>query len=78
MEDTTSAQGVSPRPEDEPTVPLWPTAGRVFKMGRSATYDSALRGDFPVPVFRIGRKLVVPTAALRRVLELDQPPTRVA
>jgi hypothetical protein len=40
-----------------------PTAGRVaFGLGVSASYAAAKRGD--IPTLRIGRKLLVPTAAL--------------
>jgi hypothetical protein len=40
-----------------------PTAGReVFGLGVSASYAAARRGE--IPTLRIGRKLVVPTAAL--------------
>lgn len=59
-----------PRAEECPTVPLWPTAARAFNLGRSAAYNAAERGD--IPTIRIGRRLVVPTAALRRMLGLDE------
>jgi len=62
-----------PRAEDEPTVPLWPTAGKALGMGRCATYSGAERGTLPFPIIRSGRKIRVPTAALRRLLELDSP-----
>jgi hypothetical protein len=58
-----------PDPEVQPTVPVWPVAGRALGLGRSATYDAVARGD--IPVLRWGRKIVVPTAALRRLLALD-------
>lgn len=59
-----------PDPQECPTVPLWPDAGRALGLGRSATYDAAERGEIP-GLIRIGRKLVVATAALRRALHLD-------
>jgi len=65
-----------PRPEDEPTVSVWPTAGRILGLSRQSAYDAATRGD--LPTIRIGRRLLVPTAALRRMLELDDQPTRPA
>lgn len=64
---------VIPNPEDQPVVDLWPTVGQALGIGRSTTYAAAERGDLPVPVIRIGRRLVSPTAALRRVLQLDLP-----
>jgi hypothetical protein len=50
-------------------MPLWPDVGQILGLSRSATYDSATRGE--IPVLRFGRRVVVPTAALRRMLELD-------
>ena len=67
-----------PDPEEQPTVPRWPTAGRAFDCGRSATYDMARKGTFPVAVLRVGSKYRVPTAALRRVLGLDPDTSSVA
>lgn len=50
-------------------MPLWPDVGQLLGLGRSATYEAARRGA--IPVLRFGRRTVVPTAALRRLLELD-------
>lgn len=58
-----------PDPQEQPTLPLWPTVGNILTLGRSATYEAADRGD--IPVIRFGRRIVVPTAALRRMLGLD-------
>jgi hypothetical protein len=52
------------------TVPLWPTAGQALGLGREATYAGARRGD--IPALRIGKKYVVPTPPLRRMLGLDE------
>ena len=60
-----------PDPEVSPTVLLWPTAGTALHLSRNATYDAAKRGE--IPVISLGRKKVVPTAALRRMLQLDGP-----
>ncbi len=58
-----------PNPEDQPWLEV-PDAGRLaFGLGRSASYDAARRGD--LPTIRVGRKLIVPTAALRRILGLE-------
>jgi excisionase family DNA binding protein len=40
--------------------------------GRTATYD-AIRANDDIPVIRVGRKILIPTAAIRRLLELDGP-----
>ena len=44
------------------------TAGSVLGMGRSASYELARRGDFPVPVLRIGHRYRVVTAHLTQLL----------
>jgi hypothetical protein len=62
---------VLPDPEESPVVPLWPTAGEAVHLGRSATFAAHKRGQLPFPVLQCGGRLMVPTAALRRVLELD-------
>ncbi len=49
------------------------TAGRVLGMGRTTAYEAVHRGDFPVPVLRIGRRYRVVTAHLRAVLGLTPP-----
>jgi hypothetical protein len=60
-----------PSPDEKPlltvdelleAVPAWPG-------GRSATYEAVRRGE--LPSVRIGRRLFVPTAPLRRLLGLD-------
>lgn len=60
-----------PDPNDRPTISLWPDAGEALGLGRSATYDAAARGE--IPTLKIGSRRVVPTAALRRMLQLDGP-----
>ena len=67
---------VLPDPEVEPVVAVWPTAGQACKLGRSATYDAAKRGD--IPTIRLGRRIVVPTARLRALLGLDSGPDAAA
>ncbi len=58
-----------PTPSERPWLDV-PEAGHLgFGLGRSASYDAVRRGD--LPSIRIGRRIVVPTAALRRLLELD-------
>jgi hypothetical protein len=63
---------VIPRPEQEPTVSLWPVAGQAIGLQRSATFHARKAGRLPFPVLECGGKLRVPTAALRRVLRLDE------
>jgi hypothetical protein len=66
---------VIPDPADQPTVPLWPDAGRAFGLGRARTFELARRGELPMPIIRLGRSFRVPTAALRAVLRLDSEHT---
>ncbi|MDQ3640427.1 MAG: helix-turn-helix domain-containing protein [Actinomycetota bacterium] len=49
-------------------------AGAALGLGRSAAYEAARRGE--LPTIRLGRRLVCPTAALRRLLCLDEPTDR--
>ncbi|WCN80031.1 DNA-binding protein [Micromonospora sp. LH3U1] len=44
------------------------TAGSCFGIGRDLSYDLARQGAFPVPVLRLGRRLVVTRAALLQAL----------
>jgi predicted DNA-binding transcriptional regulator AlpA len=62
-----------PTSPKQPTMPLWPAVGELFGLGRSATFDAARRGEFPFPVWRIGRRLVCPTARVHQALGLDGP-----
>jgi hypothetical protein len=52
------------------TVPIWPTAGRALGFGRNGAYEAAKKGV--IPTIDCGRKKPVPTAALRRLLGLDE------
>lgn len=63
--------GVLPTPHETPllsveqllqAVPSWPG-------GRSSVYEAIKRGD--LPSVRIGRRVLIPTAALRHLLCLD-------
>jgi excisionase family DNA binding protein len=44
-------------------------AGRVLGIGRNAAYDAVARGQ--LPAIRIGKRLVVPRAALDRLLTFE-------
>lgn len=46
-------------------------AGRALGISRGAAYEAARRGE--LPVLRLGKRIVVPRAALERLLA--QPPT---
>lgn len=59
-----------PTPEERPTLTV-EEAGAYFGLGRSASYDAVRRGE--LPSIRFGRRIVVPTATLRRLLGLDEP-----
>lgn len=50
-----------------------PTAGRVWGLGRSTTYELHRRGELPFPVHALGRKLVVPVAPLLASVGLGEP-----
>jgi len=39
---------------------------RILRIGRSAGYEAARRGD--IPTIRVGRRILVPRAALERML----------
>jgi excisionase family DNA binding protein len=43
--------------------------GELLGVSRSTAYESVRNGD--VPSIRLGRRIVVPTAAVRRMLLLD-------
>jgi hypothetical protein len=46
-----------------------PTAGEILAgLCRDEAYRSVKRGDFPVPVLKIGRRLVVPVAPILELL----------
>jgi excisionase family DNA binding protein len=45
-------------------------AGRLLGLGRSASYDAVRRGE--LPVLRFGRRLIVPTNAILRMLALER------
>lgn len=51
-------------------------AGRALGLGRSASYEAVARGE--IPSLRVRGRIVVPTAALRRMLMLDEHPEPAA
>jgi excisionase family DNA binding protein len=58
-----------PTPEEKATLNVWPETGQILGLSKSSTYDGVARGE--IPTIRVGRRLLVPTAALRRMLQLD-------
>jgi hypothetical protein len=59
---------VLPDPRKEPVVNIERTA-KVLGVSRGSAYEAARRGE--IPTIRIGHRLVVPTAALLRMLGHD-------
>lgn len=51
---------------------------KCFGIARGTAYDLANRGELGVRVLRLGKRLRVPTADLRRVLGLDDEPDSAA
>lgn len=60
-----------PDPQTQPTMPVWPDTGRALGLSKASTYDAVSRGE--IPSIRIGRRILVPTAALRNMLGLTVP-----
>ncbi len=60
-----------PEPSEQPVMSV-EEAGRFLGLGRSASYEAVRRGE--IPSFRLGGKIRIPTAALRRLLQLDAEP----
>jgi hypothetical protein len=48
------------------------TAARALGIGRTRAFELVRRGEFPVPVLRVGRTYRVPTVALLRLLGLAE------
>ena len=44
-----------------------PEAGKILGIGRNGAYEAARAGE--LPTIRFGRRIVVPKAALKRLLE---------
>jgi excisionase family DNA binding protein len=57
-----------PTPDQQPTVSV-EFAGSALGISRGSAYEAARRGE--IPTIKLGRRVVVPTAALRRLLGLD-------
>jgi hypothetical protein len=57
--------------ETKHTVPLWPTAGMALGSGRNTTYKAFAKGQIP-GAYRVGNKIMVATAPLRRLLGIEE------
>jgi excisionase family DNA binding protein len=63
--------GLLPDPQTEPTVDV-PVAAQVLGISRATAYEAVRRGE--IPAIRLGkRRVVVPTAALLRLLGHEPP-----
>lgn len=58
-----------PRAEQRPLLTVDELVELVPKLGRTAAYESIRRGE--IPSIKYGRKVFIPTAALRRSWGLD-------
>ena len=61
-----------PLVSEQPTMPV-DAVGRAMGVSRGTAYEAARKGD--IPTITIGGRLLVPTAWVRRVLQLDNPGT---
>ncbi len=50
---------------------LWPEKARALGLGKNAVYQAARNGQ--IPTLRIGRRILVPRAALERLLAEGRP-----
>lgn len=60
-------------PATKPTLTVTETA-EALGVSRGSAFSAVHRGE--IPSFRIGRRIVVPTAAVRRLLALEDSPGR--
>ena len=60
-----------PNPADHPTMQVDEVAV-ALGMSRASAYEGVKTGE--IPSIRIGRRFLVPTAAVRRLLQLDGGP----
>ena len=61
---------VIPSPRDRPTLTI-PEVAAMLNISRSHAYEQAAEGR--LPVMRLGRRVLVMTDALLRMLGLDEP-----
>ena len=49
-----------------------PTASSVLGIGRTTGYELVGRGEFPIEVLHLGRRLIVPVAPLLELLGVER------
>ena len=59
---------------EEKTISVPEAGRRYFGLCRGASYEAAHRGE--LPVIKIGKRLLVPTIALERLLKGEATPTK--
>jgi len=64
------------QPNEKMVYRLWPEAGQLLGLGRSATYRAARAGQ--IPNVKIGKLRLVPRAALEQMLGSVLRPTQDA
>ena len=57
-----------PDPATQPTITV-DELGELMGVSRSTAYESVRNGE--IPSIRLGRRIVIPTAAVRRMLLID-------
>jgi excisionase family DNA binding protein len=62
--------GLVPDPAVVPTMQVGEFA-RAIGISKASAYEGIKNGE--IPVIKIGRRVVIPTAAVRRMLQLDGP-----
>ena len=55
---------------DAPTITV-PLAGQLLGLSRNKAYEAAAKGE--IPTIKFGKRIVVPTMPLRRMLGLEDP-----
>jgi excisionase family DNA binding protein len=60
-----------PTAQSRATMNLYPEVAEILGLSKATVYAAAASGE--IPTIRVGRRILVPTAALRRMLRLDEP-----
>jgi len=68
---TQNDRAAIPDPQVQPTMKVWPDVGRALGLSKASTYEAVASGE--IPSIRVGRRILVPTAALRNMLGLTIP-----
>jgi predicted DNA-binding transcriptional regulator AlpA len=61
-----------PAPANLPAVVDVPIAAKALGLSRTAAYELIRTGEWPTPVFRLGRLIRIPTEPLLALLGIDQ------